>query len=179
MSAATGAKSGLKAALDLALADPAASSAPIEPGGEQLPLLPAEALAVEIERENQAAILRGPGRPKGSKNRKTEDWIDYINTNYGNPMVVLAKAMIEPLDQVRRALGGTLAEADKRRRECAEALLPFMHQKLPQAVELDKGIAQLVINMNGASVEVKPGEPNRTIEIEEFQQVDEVDGDEV
>jgi hypothetical protein len=119
------------AAVLAATFDPA--EAPV-PAGEQLALLPGgqaeEARAELVEQPSR-------GRPKGSKNRRTEEWARYVTSRYGSPLEALARVMHGGPAELARELGVSQVEGFDRWLRVAEALLPYVHGKQPTAVTLD------------------------------------------
>ena len=98
---------------------------------EQLALLPGEAAAAPAE------VVRGPGRPKGSKNRRTEEWTRFIQAQYGAPLEELARVMQGGPAALARQLGVDLVDGWDRWLRVTEAILPYLHQKQPTAVSVD------------------------------------------
>jgi hypothetical protein len=99
---------------------------------EQLALLPGEGEAAPAE-----VVERGAGRPKGSRNRRTEEWTRYIQGRYGAPLEELAKVMQGGPHALARELGVDLVDGFDRWLRVTEALLPYLHQKQPTAVSVD------------------------------------------
>lgn len=85
-----GEKTGIKAAL----AETFRPTDPV-PGdvqAEQLALLPLSKVAqADDAGADLASPARGPGRPKGSKNKSTEAWREYLASRYSAPLVALAE----------------------------------------------------------------------------------------
>lgn len=132
-------KKGVKAVV---LGQAAASIAPPVP---QLDLLP---LSERGDREELAP--EGParrGRPPGSKNKRTEAWQDYLLGKYRSPLEVLAQTFSRPTAELARELGCTLLEAFKEQLDAAKDLAPYLHQKMPQAIDL-KGIPVVPLTIN-------------------------------
>lgn len=122
---------------------------------EQLDLLEplsAEEVAVAQETLGPAAgplaVIRQArearrGRPKGSRNRRSDDFEQYISRFGPDPAVVMARflgdseeAMVErsrQLDPVKRQL--SWGDARAMRIRCAEALMPYRHAKKPVAID--------------------------------------------
>lgn len=84
----------------------------------------------------------GPGRRRGSTNRRTKDLVNYLAAmGLEKPSVHLAKAFNMTPRAFLEALGiGINAEnlkwAVEQQRHCAVALLPYTDQKMPMAVDL-------------------------------------------
>lgn len=137
--------------------------------GEQMPLLP---LADPSKGTGQNAggvdTQRGVGRPAGSKNKITKAWQDYLLGQYTSPLEVLASTMTRSVQDLAQALGyikyaadgvtmirnpspDELRECLKIQLSCAKELAPYLHQKQPQAVELDNG-GLMTLNIFSAPV---------------------------
>lgn len=142
MSEATG---GLKTALD-ALA-PTASGPVAEP--EQLDLL-----GLPVTPAAQAlAEKRGPGRPPGARNKRTEAWAEYLLARYGSPLEVLMQIANMPIVELVAGLGCSALEALQEKRHAAIALAPYIHQRQAVAVDLTGAPAiNLTINRNSTQV---------------------------
>lgn len=121
----------------------AAPPAPALPGLE----LEAEADAYEPAPDSMPFPQRkGPGRPKGSPNRRTAEFARYILTRHGDLLSGLAAVAFMPIDDLARDLGCTKLEAFDRWLKTREALLPYVHAKLPaEAVIKHETLPTLVI----------------------------------
>ena len=110
--------------------------------------------------------ISGPkgGRPKGARNKSTEEWREYLLGRYRSPLVVLMELYSRTPQELAKELGlyvineGELVkdvngdpmlatgEAFKRQLEAAIAALPYLHQKQPIAIEASgKSAGMLVI----------------------------------
>ncbi|HRN83274.1 MAG TPA: hypothetical protein PK857_00520 [Hyphomicrobium sp.] len=103
------------------------------------------------------------GRPKGARNRSTEEWRRHMLSRYRSPLVFLAEMWSRTPAELAQQLGlykfheGKLVtvrvrnpdtgeerdepvlatgEAAAMQQSAAIAALPYLHQKLPQAVEI-------------------------------------------
>jgi hypothetical protein len=136
-------------------------------GGEQLPLLPAalaEATAAEAAGE---VARRGPGRPPGARNRRTDEWVDYLLGRYRSPLVVLAETYSRPVEVLAAELGCTREDAFKIQIEAASRLAPYLHQKQPLAVNVNaQGVVQLVIETAAMRGQISGADGEFTIEAE-------------
>jgi len=124
---------------------------------EQIPLLPEVQPVLPLggsgNAEQVVAAERGAGRPQGAKNRRTQEWIDQMLAIHKvSPGEFLMRVMLKDLQELRTELKCDLLEAFDRKLDAATALLPYFHQKLPQAIELDRGIMDLIINVGSAPV---------------------------
>ena len=90
------------------------------------------------------AEARGAGRPKGSRNRRTEDFRRYILAHGQHPAITMMQIQNTPpevlversaaIDPPKRRM--SYGDAQALRTRCAEGLLPFIESKQPVAVEL-------------------------------------------
>lgn len=95
---------------------------------------------VSVMRE---AHQRRRGRPKGAKNRRSDDFARYIGQFGQDPAITLMQIQSTPteelvarsklLDPEKRRM--SYADAQSLRIRCAEALMPFIHSKKPVAVD--------------------------------------------
>ena len=112
---------------------------------EQLPLLPLDVTDGEgfpVPREK-----RGRGRPKGSTNKRTQEWADYLLGRYGSPLEAMAQIYARPVHLLAIELQCSILDAVKVQLVAAKELAPYVHQKLPVQVDLgEKGLVNLVIN---------------------------------
>jgi hypothetical protein len=139
-----------KAGLDKVLSqERPAVQASLEAQPEQLAMLP------EAEK-------RGPGKPAGARNRRTDEMVRYLNTFGQGPLVGLAKVVnairfhdqgelagMPDFTELARALGMKRSDAAAFWRSCAVDLAPYMHQKLPVAIDVtgDSSGSLVVVNL--------------------------------
>jgi hypothetical protein len=139
-------------------------------GGDDQPELFADADDAPLPMPDAPERTGRVGRPKGAKNRSTEQWRTFILSKYRSPAIFLAEMYSRTPAQLAAELGlykfheGCMCLApmldangahmlteDGRERwvpvlatgdaaamqlTAAQALLPYVHQKLPQAIEL-------------------------------------------
>lgn len=163
-----GPKEGLAAAIGLL-----GAGAPPADDAEQLDLLPSLSLSPAVGRDGVplSTAPGRPGRPRGARNRKTDAWVDYILSRYPSPLQFLAETYSRPVAQLARELstpagtdgkGGhtcTLEAAKDIQRKAAEAALPYLHQRLPIAVEVDhKSAGVLIVGHVSAAQAAAAGE---------------------
>jgi hypothetical protein len=138
-----------KAADDLHQARAAAAE---NDAAEQVELFPGSSVFGRVLAPNGGGELRrsGPGRPRGSRNRRTQELADYAARLGGNPILKLIEIVATPIDVIAATLGCKKVEAADYWRKCAADLAPYIEQKLPTAVQLQGANAgMLVINMGG------------------------------
>ncbi|WP_397604982.1 hypothetical protein [Sphingorhabdus sp.] len=94
------------------------------------------------------------GRPRGSKNRRSEDFARFILSHGQHPAVTMMQIQTTPpevlversrqIDPIKRRM--SYGDAQALRVRCAEGLLPYIESKKPVAVELDaKGDFNLLV----------------------------------
>jgi hypothetical protein len=147
---------GNKSGLSAALAETGAGTPPAA-GGEQLALLP-EPVLPEVPR----TLAPAGGRPRGSRNRRTQEWVDYLLGQGRSPLEFLHSLYQRPAKQLAQELGlymyheGELithcgepvlavGEAFRRQVEAAVAIAPYLHQKLPLALDVKGKTAGVIV----------------------------------
>lgn len=122
----------------------ALNALPIEAGPEaepeQLGLLP-----LSPAKDSAGAPIQSPtkhGRPPGARSKRTDAWVDYLLSRYRSPLVGLAEVYSRPLKELAAELNCTLHEAMQMQLVAMKELAPYLHQKLPQALQIqaDKAI---------------------------------------
>jgi hypothetical protein len=134
-------------------------------------VLPAEAGQAELFEEADAplpippAARSGPkgGRPKGARNKRTEEWVDYLLGRYRSPLVFLLETysrtpaeLAEQMQLYKIHEGKVVLDAQGRpmlatgeaadiQLKAAIAALPYLHQKLPQAIEVKANTRGLLL----------------------------------
>lgn len=97
---------------------------------------------------------RRRGRPKGVRNRRTDDFRKYILGFGQHPAVTLMQIQSTPaevlversaaMDPPKRSM--TIGDAEQLRVRCAESLLPYIEGKQPVRVDMSfSGVADLII----------------------------------
>lgn len=150
-------KEGLKTVVS-ELHDPAA---PV-PGSESELLEQMDMLALPLNDTTPEAraleVRRGRGRPVGAKNKNTEAWRNFILSRYSSPLEALAQTFNISIPDLAARLGlknpptfDQALELLKVQMAAARDLAPYVHQKMPQAIEAGEGgLIQLVLNTGGA-----------------------------
>lgn len=147
---------GVRAALDQAV-EGEADMGEIVQAGLFEELEPCETGALDAPSPLSAALPsagRRPGRPKGSKNRRTEAVTAWLLQQHRHPLAVMMEAYSMAPADFARSIGITAPDADtlldivKLQLRMAEAVAPYVAQKLPQAVQVEGGAA-LTLNFGG------------------------------
>lgn len=154
-------KAGIGKVLD------AAGAPAVEPPAEQLDMLgaraPAQPAAIAAPAADEGGI--GKGRPPGARNRRTDEMVRYLNRFGQGPLVGLAKIVnairfdasgLPDFTQLAAALGMKPGEAAMFWRGCAADLAPYMHQKLPIAVDVTGESAGSLVVVNLGAVQGDP-----------------------
>lgn len=108
------------------------------------------------------SAARKPGRPKGSKNRRTEAVTAWLLTQHRHPLSVMMEAYSMSPSDFAKAIGisspdpDTLLDIVKLQLRMAEAVAPYVAQKLPQAVQFEGGAA-LTLNFGGVHLGPQTG----------------------
>lgn len=77
---------------------------------------------------------KGPGRPLGSKNKKSEEWAEYLLSQYRSPLVAMAEIYGRETAVLALELHCSLLEAFKLQLDAMKTLATYVHQRLPQLV---------------------------------------------
>lgn len=88
---------------------------------------------------------RAPGRPKGAVNKTTADMIAYIQRQYGDPRVALARVMATPFDVLKRELGVDRETTADFWKACVLGLLPYIAGKPAVEVAVKSESTKLVL----------------------------------
>lgn len=92
---------------------------------------------------------KGPGRPPGARNKRTVEMVNYLSSQYRSPLEVLAVISNAGVGELAARLGCTKLEALQEMRIAASTLLPYWHQKMPLAVDLNQRVVHLNIFDDG------------------------------
>lgn len=91
----------------------------------------------DSQRLPEAEVIenRGPGRPKGSRNKSTQEWVDYFMTKNKSPLMVLGELYSKDTIELAREMRCDRIDALKLQISAANAVLPYVHKKQPLAIE--------------------------------------------
>lgn len=142
----------------------------VRPAGKQLPLpaMVEEDAAVEKPDDGER---RGPGRPAGSPNRATAELRRWLLSQYTSPLQAMAEIASRPTAQFIRDLqaiakevgmptvgkGQSVLDVFKLQMSLAAELAPYVHQKQPQALQVEGkgGLVELHMHLGGLSESVR------------------------
>jgi hypothetical protein len=149
----------------------------------QLPMFREQSVFGTVRLPEGGEIRRtGPGRPRGSRNRTTQDLVKLIESTGRNPILAMAEIVATPIDVIAKTLKCKLLEAAEYHRKVMSDLAPYVAQKLPTAVQVvGANAGMLVINMGGSlgeqqTIGLQMALAARQIDMEQNQQVSEDDG---
>jgi hypothetical protein len=92
---------------------------------------------------------RGRGRPKGSRNRRTEAITDVIRATRRDPLLVLADMAEADVSELASYLECSRLEAAKLQAAAARELAPYLHSKQPVAVAATGGDVVVMVGSFG------------------------------
>lgn len=123
----------------------------LPPGDDSEQLSLADFLGLP-ERPDGQPGNRHTGRPLGSKNRRTLEWIKFLESRYGNPLEILCQIAFARVDDLKAQLGCTALEALQEKRVAAAVAVPFFVKRQPIAVNFEQQkVVYLNIDMNPAN----------------------------
>lgn len=131
--------------------------------------------AGDDEVKAEALNLRGRGRPKGAKNKKSAALREYIAARYGNPVCLLMARAVADVRSLAAELGAEPLDVWKEQNDILKSVLPFVMEKMtPDQVQ------QNLISLSvSTAVFDAADEKNETMEMADFRQISarEIDND--
>lgn len=123
--------------------------------------------AGEDEVKAEALNLRGRGRPKGAKNKKSAALREYIAARYGNPVCLLMARAVADVRSLAADLGADPLDVWKEQNDILKSVLPFVMEKMtPDQVQ------QNLISLSvSTAVFDAADEKNETMEMADFRQI--------
>ena len=79
---------------------------------------------------------RGPGRPKGARNKRTAQTVERLLSRFEDPRAVLLAIAQTPVDELAATLGCSALQALQERRLAAIGVLPYVAQRQPISVDV-------------------------------------------
>ena len=111
---------------------------------EQLGLFGVPATEEGLRRAN---IKRGPGRPPGARNKRTERTVAFLLARHRDPREVLLELAEANVADLAALLGCSLYQAAQEKRLAAIGVLPYVAQRMPLAVDVtNRQVVYLTIN---------------------------------
>lgn len=157
---------GDQAALTLAL-----EQAELDDEAEQLGLFGVPATP---EGQARAIVKRGPGRPPGSRNKRTERTVAFLLARHRDPREVLLEIAEANIADLAALVGCSVFEALQEKRIAAAAVLPYLAQRMPLAVDVtQRQVVYLTINDGQAELasDAGAGLTARVLDSVEYQRL--------
>jgi hypothetical protein len=110
----------------------------------------------------------GPGRPAGAGNRATREWVRHLIDKHGSPLERLLEIAGMDPEQLREKLKCDRLEVFDRQLTALKEALPYLHQKLPQSIQVDGAPLMAVQIAVSGAVAARIGTP---VESQANQQV--------
>lgn len=130
---------------------------------EQLALIPS-ATELAFHADPVRAERDGPGRPPGSRNKRTAELVRFISANYRHPLLFLAETFNRPASELAAALKCSIEEAFKMQLVAAKELAPYVAQKQPIAVQVQaSGEVRLTLVTPQKRPGARPGDGAKVI----------------
>lgn len=129
---------------------------------------------------NYSVTRRGAGRPKGSRNRSTEAWRSFFLRQNKSPLMFLGGIYSVPTSKLASDIGVEMEDALKYQIAAAQAVLPYVHQKQPIAVERSDDILPVInITMTRNEVNVMTSSQNGQLQLKpEYREIELIDDEE-
>ena len=98
---------------------------------------------------------RGPGRPAGARNRRTESLATQVERLFGNPVLRAAALAMMPVEDLAISLGVRTIDALQEQRLWLAMVLPYVAARMPIAVDVtnQKVVHLTIVDGEAESVE--------------------------
>jgi hypothetical protein len=103
----------------------------------------------EEGRAKLVSYRRGPGRPPGSRNRRTERTVAFLLSRHRDPREVLMEIAEANVADLSALLGCSLFEAMQEKRLAAIGVLPYVAARITPEVLNDNRVINLTIETGG------------------------------
>jgi hypothetical protein len=122
---------------------------------------------------------RGPGRPPGARNKRTERTVAFLLSRHRDPRQVLLEIAEANVADLAALYGCSLFEAGQEKRLAAAAVLPYIAQRQPLAIDVTKrSVVYLTIN-DGAFEETRDDGIGIAAQVVQIQQLSDVSASDV
>jgi hypothetical protein len=148
-----------RSGVEKVLHDAVDQAEPVAADAEQLTLIPENGAS---DARAPGAEKQGAGRPAGSLNRNTKEMVRYLSTFGAGPLAGLAR-IVNQVDQdtglpdfkgIAKHAGVSHKVAVQMWMKAADVLAPYMHQKLPTAININQqdGDVDLIVVNPGKTI---------------------------
>ncbi len=142
----------------------------VDDEADQAPL--ADLLGLDRAPAIERSAERRAGRPAGALNKRTLSWRAHLLARYTSPLETLARWQAMPTRELAMLLGCELIEAARLQIDAAKGLAPYLHERMPLAVNVsDRKVVVLNIG-EAALVSEAIGAAGVEAEVVEYQGVD-------
>ena len=141
----------------------------VSPQGELLAVQASLGLPVTVASEALVA-KRGPGRPVGARNKRTESLAAQVERLFGNPVMRAAALASMPVDELAAALGCKPLEAVQEQRLWLAMMLPYVAARMPIAVDVTNHKVVSLTIVDGVP-DGGTGDASEIVGVVEFQRV--------
>ena len=104
-------------------------------------ILDGDGVATEIKIDPLAIDMgeekRGPGRPKGAKNKRVNEWADYLLGQFTSPLIKWGRVASMDTETLSKYLKCTMLEAYDRQDRAAVQFARYVHQMQPMAIAFE------------------------------------------
>lgn len=105
-----------------------------------------------------AVLRRGPGRPAGARNKRTERTLNWLMSRHGDPRERALAFCDMAIADIAVMLNCTLIQAAVEQRLMIQTILPYVAQKQPLAIDVtSKRAIYLTIDAGGQASAGAPG----------------------
>jgi hypothetical protein len=126
----------------------------------------------EAGRAKLVTYRRGPGRPPGSRNRRTERTVRFLMSRHRDPREVLLEiAEANPAD-LAALLGCSLHEAIQEKRLAAIGVLPYVAARItPEVIHDNRQVVHLTINEGRGDARPQSSAAAIVLDAVEYQEI--------
>ena len=104
------------------------------------------------------AGVRGPGRPPGARNKRTERTTAFLLARHRDPREVLLEIAEANVADLAALYACSLMEAGQEKRLAAAAVLPYVASRMPLQLDVTKRSVVYLNIVDGQSQQVDPGD---------------------
>jgi len=125
----------------------------------------------EAGKAKMVAYRRGPGRPPGARNKRTEATVAHLLQRYRDPRAVaMERIQMHPAD-LAAILGCTVYEASQEQRLYIAIVAPYLHARITPEVIDNRQVIHLHLGTTSEAGEAAAGGPVRVLDPAEYHTV--------